>query len=121
MGHYQEHANPTLNTLTTTCSPIASTTVKAFSKPIPAQTLNPMTPMSTINKIHAIHDLLVWYEIFELSLTGEYAPVTVDHCDDLPCSSRFILHQGIQRRIGITLCHETNPEVIWKSVREVVV
>ncbi|CAF4672873.1 unnamed protein product, partial [Rotaria magnacalcarata] len=44
MGHYQEHANPTLNTLTTTCSPIASTTVKAFSKPIPAQTLNPMTP-----------------------------------------------------------------------------
>ncbi|CAF5123467.1 unnamed protein product, partial [Rotaria magnacalcarata] len=24
-------------------------------------------------------------------------------------------------RIGITLCHETNPEVIWKSVREVVV
>ncbi|CAF3486029.1 unnamed protein product [Rotaria socialis] len=121
MGHYHEHANPTLNTLTTTCSPIASTIVKAFSKPIPAQTLNPMTPISTINKIHAIHDLLVWYEIFELSLTGVYAPVTVDHCDDIPCSSRFILHQGIQRRIGITLCHETNPEIIWKSVREVVV
>jgi kinesin family protein 1 len=50
-----------------------------------------------------------------------YAPVTVDHSDDIPCSGRFILHQGIQRRIGITLCHETNTELIWKNVREVVI
>ncbi len=41
-----------------------------------------------------------------------YAPVTVEHSDDTPCSGRFTLHQGIQRRIGITL---------WKSVREVVI
>jgi hypothetical protein len=47
-----------------------------------------------------------------------YAAVTVDHADD---SGRFILHQGIQRRIGITLCHETNSELIWKNVHEVVV
>ncbi len=45
-----------------------------------------------------------------------YTPVTVDHTD-----SRFILHQGIQRRIGITICHETNSELIWKNVREVVI
>ncbi len=50
-----------------------------------------------------------------------YAPVTVEHSDDTPCSGRFTLHQGIQRRIGITLCHETNTEIIWKSVREVVI
>ncbi|CAF2408848.1 unnamed protein product [Rotaria sp. Silwood2] len=76
---------------------------------------------STTNQVHAIHDLLVWYEIFELSPSGEYAASTVDHSDDVPCSGRFILHQGIQRRIGITLCHESGSELIWKDVQEVVV
>jgi kinesin family protein 1 len=89
------------------------------------------------NEVHVIHDLLVWYEIFELSPSGEsvlvfiflrslinlfrYAAVAVDHSEDMPCSGRFLLHQGIQRRIGITLCHESNSELIWKNVREVVV
>lgn len=50
-----------------------------------------------------------------------YAAVTVDHSDDVPCSGRFILHQGIQRRIGITLCHESGSELIWKDVQEVVI
>lgn len=50
-----------------------------------------------------------------------YAAVTVDHSEDGPCSGKFILHQGIQRRISVTLCHETSAELIWKSVREVVV
>ena len=39
----------------------------------------------------------------------------------MPCSGRFILHQGIQRRIGITLCHETSAELKWKNVRKVIV
>lgn len=43
----------------------------AFSKPVPAQTLNPITPVNPSNQVHAIHDLLVWYEIFELSPNGE--------------------------------------------------
>jgi hypothetical protein len=44
-----------------------------FSKPIPAQTLHPMTGvhLNGTNQVHAIHDLLVWYEIFELSPNGE--------------------------------------------------
>jgi kinesin family protein 1 len=56
--------------------------------------------------------LIIFKNIFR------YAAVTVDHSDD---GGRFILHQGIQRRIGITLCHETSTELIWKNVREVVV
>jgi kinesin family protein 1 len=52
---------------------------------------------------------------------NRYAAATVDHSDDVPCSGRFILHQGIQRRIGITLCHESGSELIWKDVQEVVV
>jgi hypothetical protein len=61
--------------------------------------------------------------LFSISFihTFRYVAVTVDHFDDIPCSGRFILHQGIQRRIGITLCHETSTDLIWKNVREVVV
>ena len=33
----------------------------------------------------------------------------------------FLLHQGIQRRIGLTIVHESGPELIWRDVRELVV
>ena len=57
-----------------------------FSKPVPAQTLNPVTPIRSVmksssidlclqfsptNEFHSIDDLLVWFEIFELSPNGE--------------------------------------------------
>ncbi|UJR14198.1 hypothetical protein I4U23_001191 [Adineta vaga] len=121
MGHYQERSNSTFYPAIPTHSPIYDISTMPFSKPIPAQTLDPMIPTNSANQKHACHDLLVWYEIFELSPNGEYAAVTVDHSDDVPCSGRFILHQGIQRRIGITLCHESNSDPIWKNIREVVV
>ncbi len=47
--------------------------------------------------------------------------MAVDHCDDTPCSGKFLLHQGVQRRIAITLCHESGSEIIWKDVKEVVI
>jgi kinesin family member 1 len=50
-----------------------------------------------------------------------YAAANVDHSDDVPCSGRFILHQGIQRRIGVTICHESGAELIWKDVQEIVI
>lgn len=45
----------------------------------------------------------------------------MDHSDDLPCRGLFLLHQGIQRRIRITIVHEHAPELRWKEVRELVV
>lgn len=45
----------------------------------------------------------------------------VEHSDDLPCRGLFLLHQGIQRRIRITIVHEPTPEVKWKDIRELVV
>lgn len=32
-----------------------------------------------------------------------------------------MLHQGLQRRIRITVVHETAPELRWKEIRELVV
>ena len=34
---------------------------------------------------HTKYDVLVWFEVLELASSGEYVPVLVDHCDDLPC------------------------------------
>ncbi|CAF1293104.1 unnamed protein product, partial [Adineta ricciae] len=121
MGHYQQRQNSALYPTIQTTSPTRHTTRMPFSKPIPVQGLDPLIPASSTNQIYGSYDLLVWYEIFELSPSGEYVAVTVDHSDDTPCSGRFILHQGIQRRIGITLCHEPTSDVNWKSINEVIV
>uniref|UniRef100_A0A8R1I6L1 Kinesin-like protein unc-104 n=1 Tax=Caenorhabditis japonica TaxID=281687 RepID=A0A8R1I6L1_CAEJA len=66
------------------------------------------------------HDLLVWFEICELANNGEYVPTIVDHAQGLPTHGIFLLHQGIQRRIKITVCHEKG-ELKWKDCQELVV
>ncbi|XP_030745342.1 kinesin-like protein unc-104 isoform X3 [Sitophilus oryzae] len=71
--------------------------------------------------IHAKVDILVWFEICELAPSGEYVPVVVEHSDDLPCRGLFLLHQGIQRRIRITIVHDQASEIKWRDVRELVV
>ncbi|XP_071516816.1 kinesin-like protein unc-104 isoform X8 [Panulirus ornatus] len=75
----------------------------------------------TTSHVHARHDLLVWFEICELAPSGEYVPAVVEHGDDLPCRGLFLLHQGIQRRIRITIVHEPSHDLIWRDVRELVV
>ena len=71
--------------------------------------------------VHAKHDLLVWFEVLELASSGEYVPVMVDHCDDLPCRGVYFLHHGLQRRIRITIVHDRTRDIRWKDVRELVV
>nr|CAD7259358.1 unnamed protein product [Timema shepardi] len=56
-----------------------------------------------------------------VSPNGEYVPAVVDHSDDLPCRGLFLLHQGIQRRLRVTIVHEAAPELRWRDVRELVV
>lgn len=45
----------------------------------------------------------------------------VEHSDELPCRGLFLLHQGIQRRIRITILHEPSQDLQWSDVRELVV
>ncbi|KAG8279058.1 hypothetical protein J6590_008076 [Homalodisca vitripennis] len=78
-------------------------------------------PSPCTSHVHAKYDVLVWFEICELAPNGEYVPAVVDHSDDLPCRGLFLLHQGIQRRIRITIVHEHASELRWKDVRELVV
>uniref|UniRef100_A0A8C6Y090 plus-end-directed kinesin ATPase n=1 Tax=Naja naja TaxID=35670 RepID=A0A8C6Y090_NAJNA len=91
-----------------------------LSKPVPATKLNTMNKPS-LGQSMTKYDLLVWFEISELEPTGEYIPAIVDHSGGLPCQGTFLLHQGIQRRITITIIHEKGNELHWKDVRELVV
>ncbi|XP_072569453.1 kinesin-like protein KIF1B isoform X13 [Paramormyrops kingsleyae] len=91
-----------------------------LSKPVPATKLNTITK-SNLGQCVSKYDLLVWFEISELEPTGEYIPAVVDHSVGLPCQGTYLLHQGIQRRITVTLIHEKGSELHWKDVRELVV
>ncbi|XP_061689969.1 kinesin-like protein KIF1B isoform X2 [Syngnathoides biaculeatus] len=91
-----------------------------LSKPVPATKLNTISK-SNLGQCVSKYDLLVWFEITELEPTGEYIPAIVDHSGALPCHGTYLLHQGIQRRITVTLIHEKGSELHWKDVRELVV
>ncbi|XP_060708382.1 kinesin-like protein KIF1B isoform X1 [Hemiscyllium ocellatum] len=91
-----------------------------LSKPVPATKVNAMSK-PTLGQCVSKYDLLVWFEISELEPTGEYIPAVVDHSGGLPCQGTYLLHQGIQRRITVTIVHEKGSELHWKDVRELVV
>lgn len=73
------------------------------------------TTSTTATTVFTKHDILVWFEICELAPNGEYLPVPVDQL-----TGSFLLHQGIQRRIRITIVHEPTSELKWKDIREVI-
>ncbi|XP_017124600.1 kinesin-like protein unc-104 isoform X8 [Drosophila elegans] len=91
-----------------------------ISQPVRSPKFGPL-PCAPTSTVLAKHDVLVWFEICELAPNGEYVPSVVEHSDDLPCRGLFLLHQGIQRRIRITIVHEPTAEVKWKDINELVV
>ncbi|XP_041952966.1 kinesin-like protein KIF1B isoform X1 [Alosa pseudoharengus] len=122
-GHYQQH--PLHFHGQDLLSPIQSSR-KYYPPPMPLSKPVPATKLNTISKSNlgqcvSKYDLLVWFEISELEPTGEYIPAVVDHSGGLPCHGTYLLHQGIQRRITVTLIHEKGSELHWKDVRELVV
>uniref|UniRef100_UPI00398ECA6A kinesin-like protein KIF1A isoform X1 n=1 Tax=Pristiophorus japonicus TaxID=55135 RepID=UPI00398ECA6A len=122
-GHYQQHPFPPL--CKDLISPLRPSRrqfprVMPLSKPVPATKLNTMS-RPTAGQCQGKYDLLVFFEICELEATGEYIPAVVDHRGGMPCHGTFLLHQGIQRRITVTIVHETGSDIRWKEVRELVV
>ncbi|XP_044137996.1 kinesin-like protein KIF1B isoform X13 [Bufo gargarizans] len=121
-GHYQQHP---LHLQVQDLSPVQASRrhfppPMPLSKPVPATKLNPLSKPSLGQSVSK-YDLLVWFEICELEPTGEYIPAVVDHSGGLSCQGTFLLHQGIQRRITVTIIHEKGNELHWKDVRELVV
>ncbi|XP_075695441.1 kinesin-like protein KIF1B isoform X17 [Rhinoderma darwinii] len=121
-GHFQQHP---LHYQCQDLSPVQASRryfppPMPLSKPVPATKLNPLSKPSLGQSVSK-YDLLVWFEISELEPTGEYIPAVVDHSGGLSCQGTFLLHQGIQRRITVTIIHEKGNELHWKDVRELVV
>ncbi|KAG6447657.1 hypothetical protein O3G_MSEX005120 [Manduca sexta] len=127
-GHYQQHP---LHKDAKQDGPVATRTpprrMLPPSIPISAPVRSPkwgaasVAPPCCSSHLHSKHDLLVWFEICELAPSGEYVPAVVEHSDELPCRGLFLLHQGIQRRIRITILHEPSQDLQWTDVRELVV
>uniref|UniRef100_A0A8C4W448 plus-end-directed kinesin ATPase n=1 Tax=Gopherus evgoodei TaxID=1825980 RepID=A0A8C4W448_9SAUR len=122
-GHYQQHPFPPL--CKDVLSPLRPSRrhfprVVPLSKPVPATKLSTLARPSA-GPCQCKYDLMVFFEICELEANGDYIPAIVDHRGGMPCLGTFLLHQGIQRRITVTLVHENSSLVRWKEVRELVV
>ncbi|ORY02908.1 kinesin-domain-containing protein [Basidiobolus meristosporus CBS 931.73] len=61
------------------------------------------------------HDVLAWAQICELTPTGEYIPVPVQTTNAMD-SGAFTLRQGLQRRIVLTLSHNSGHQFEWTKV-----
>ncbi|KAM4575641.1 kinesin-like protein KIF1A isoform 14-T14 [Fundulus diaphanus] len=122
-GHYQKQ--PFLPLCKDVISPLHPCKrqfpqVMPLSKPVPATKLKAMTRPQA-GPCHCKYDLMVFFEICELEANGDYIPAVVDHRGGLPCQGTFLLHQGLQRRIAVTIVHESAGDIGWSDVRELVV
>ncbi|XP_035032722.1 kinesin-like protein KIF1A isoform X10 [Hippoglossus stenolepis] len=100
--------------------PLSICSVIKAQKPVPATKLTTMTRPQA-GPCHSKYDLMVFFEICELEANGDYIPAVVDHRGGMPCHGTFLLHQGLQRRITVTIVHESGGDMDWKDVRELVV
>jgi kinesin family protein 1 len=58
------------------------------------------------------HDVVAWLQMCELAPDGQYAPVPVVSQDSLDPGC-FSLHQGLQRRISLTLSSNSGQQLPW--------
>uniref|UniRef100_A0A672YTA3 plus-end-directed kinesin ATPase n=1 Tax=Sphaeramia orbicularis TaxID=375764 RepID=A0A672YTA3_9TELE len=122
-GHYQKQ--PFLPLCKDVISPLRPCRrqfpqVMPLSKPVPATKLTALTRPQA-GPCHCKYDLMVFFEICELEANGDYIPAVVDHRGGMPCHGTFLLHQGLQRRITVTIVHESGGDIEWNDVRELVV
>ena len=61
------------------------------------------------------HEVFARIQILELTETGEYLPVEVIQTSELDSGS-FQLHQGLQRRVAVSLTHSFGDALAWKDV-----
>ncbi|KAI7880809.1 uncharacterized protein EV154DRAFT_428788 [Mucor mucedo] len=66
------------------------------------------------------HDVLAWIQICELMPNGEYLPVQVVAQTPLDRGA-FVLRQGLQRRICITLSHTSGRQFLWNKMSKAMI
>jgi kinesin family protein 1 len=61
------------------------------------------------------HDVFARVQVQELAENGQYLPVDVTQANDLD-SGTFQLHQGLQRRIVVSLTHSSGEALQWQDI-----
>ncbi len=84
----------------------------------PRPTLPQMRRSETDFLVEHTHDVVTWLQIRELAPDGQYAPVPVVTQGAVDPGS-FSLHQGLQRRITITLTSSSGRQLPWTEVTKV--
>jgi kinesin family protein 1 len=81
-------------------------------------TLPPMRRSETDFVVEQVHDVVAWLQVAELAPDGSYVPVPVisQGCLD---PGVFSLHQGLQRRIIISLSSNSGLQLPWQEFTKV--
>ncbi|KAF8363756.1 unc-104 [Pristionchus pacificus] len=129
-GHLQPQARPILERRSSAISRSIGSRLPfhqpplSISAPVKSGKTTVVTTHKTSTTVHSKYDLLVWFEICELDSTGKYTSSIVDHAAPFekagPTDGVFLLHQGMQRRIKMTICHEKG-DVRWTKCQELVI
>ncbi|KAJ7047871.1 kinesin-like protein [Mycena alexandri] len=75
-------------------------------------TLPPMRRSETDFVVQQAHDVVAWLQMCELAPDGQYAPVPVVSQGNLDPGC-FTLHQGLQRRLNLTLSSNSGQQLPW--------
>jgi len=63
----------------------------------------------------------VMYEWSRVTVCVRYVSTSVSQSDELPCCGTFVLHQGIQRRIALTVIQDARTDLQWTDVHALTV
>lgn len=77
--------------------------------------LPPMRRSEADFVVEQSHDVVVWAQIRELTAEGEYLPVDVQSSGHLD-PGVFCIHQGLQRRITLTMITNSGRQLPWMQV-----
>jgi len=52
---------------------------------------------------------------------ASYVSTSVSHSEELPCCGTFLLHQGIQRRVAVTIVQDGRTDLQWTDIHALTV
>lgn len=96
-------------------SPISLPPEPSIPKPVPQPN---MRRSETDFVVEELHDVAAWLQVRELAPDGHYAPVPVISSGALDPGS-FSLHQGLQRRLSLTLTSNSGHQLPWKELTRI--
>lgn len=68
--------------------------------------------------VEEVHDVAAWVQVRELAPDGQYTPVPVISQSSLD-PGRFSLHQGLQRRLTLTLTSNSGRQLPWTEITRI--